>query len=110
MRKAGMINKPTLAVLATAAAVSFASQAFGQAATAYGDVRPYHYGSDGSRKSGSWTLEQQGSTNTGQAQASQAQASGRQGQAGTQRAERTRGYSAFGQAPARRSSNEPARR
>jgi hypothetical protein len=100
-----MIRKSTLAVLAAAVAVSFTSQAFGQAATSYGDVRPYHYGSDGSRKSGSWTAEQQGSTNAGQAQAS-----GRQGQAGTQRAERTRGYSAFGQAPARRSTSEPARR
>jgi hypothetical protein len=100
-----MIKKSALAILATTALVSVTSAALAQSADRYGSTLPYHYDSGGGQVRGSWSPEQQGSTNAGQAQAS-----GRQGQAGTQRAERTRGYSAFGQAPARRSSSAPAGR
>jgi hypothetical protein len=67
-------------------AASLPSPAFTQSATSYGDVRPYHYESGGGRKSGSWTAEQQGSRNAGQAQAS-----------GTQNVQRARGAYARGQ-------------
>jgi hypothetical protein len=77
-----MINKLTLALLAAAVAVGLTSQAFAQSATAYGDVRAYHYDSEGSRKYGSWGPEQQGSRNAGQAQAASSS---------TQNAQRARG-------------------